>query len=390
MQIFTKNNSSYFRDPLILIILFGLIFRISLIPSNISTSDDIYRYIWEGKLVANGINPYEFSPDDDSLSYLHSELLPAKVTFKDMPAIYPTVSQGVFALGYLISGENDKGLKLIYLLAELLTILFIVKILRLRKLNTNLVILYAWLPLPILEFFVNSHIDVVGISFFTIFIYYILKDKYLAALPFYVLATFIKFYPLILAPLLIKKLGWKKSLIFGGFFLLLAAPLVFPMIPHERATGESLFKYLSSWCFNGSVYTFFFNLFDNGYTARTYGLYGLIISVGMISLFYKDFLKAVYGVWICFIIFSATLYPWYLGWIAAVHPVFMFASVSSLIFTINISNFTPYGEVWREYWWVYLIEYLPFYLLLVYDLLKMKRAANFSFFARSKKNNGVE
>ncbi|MFA4924481.1 MAG: hypothetical protein WC557_09840, partial [Ignavibacteriaceae bacterium] len=61
-----------------------------------------------------------------------------------------------------------------------------------------------------------------------------------------------------------------------------------------------------------------------------------------------------------------------MGWISAVNPFMQFTSVMSLLFTTNFSNVTPMGKVWQEYTWVLLLEYIPFFVLLSYDLYKLK------------------
>ncbi|MCF8242500.1 MAG: glycosyltransferase 87 family protein [Melioribacteraceae bacterium] len=345
-----------------------MIFRITLITTTPSTSDDVYRYLWEGKVLYNGYNPYEYPPESQALEHLHSDKLPEFVTFKHMTAVYPAAAQLIFYINYFFSGENDTALKLIYLVSEVITIMFILLLLRLKNKNQLFVILYAWLPLPVMEFFINSHIDAVGIAFFVMFIYFIEKDKLVhAAIPF-ALGILIKLYPIIFFPLLIKKIGFKKSLLFGLTSGLIILIFTLPFIPHESSINDSLSRYLSKWSFNGSFFRLFYLIGISGELARSINLVLFVILVGVIASHYHEFTKAVYAVWICFIMFSATLYPWYLGWIAAVNPLYSFASINTLFFTINFSNFTPLGDEWHEYLWVYLIEYLPFYLLLIYDI----------------------
>jgi hypothetical protein len=353
----------------ILIFVFGVLFRATLLPTVPSTSDDVYRYIWEGKLVYHGENPFAKAPENPDLDYLHSEDFPDVVSYKDMTTIYPAAAQVIFTLGYIISGENDFGLKLIYLLVEILTFIFLIKILELRKLNKNFLLVYAWLPLPIMEYFINSHIDVVGISFFIMFIYFMLKDKYIAAVLPFAISVLIKLYPLMIFPLLMKKLRLKNFIIFSSVLMFVIIAGMFPFIPTERSVNASLFTYLSTWSFNGSFYSLF-NLIFNESTARSIVLVLLMVAVGNIAIRYNDFLKGVYGVWICFIMFAATLYPWYLGWAAVLNPMFGFYSLFSFFFTNNLTNLSPLNAEWQEYWWVYLIQYIPFYLLLSREFYK--------------------
>lgn len=366
----SKHELAGNKNILLLILISGLVFRATLIPSSPSTSDDVYRYIWEGKIIYNGHNPFDAPPNDVSLKYLHSEKLPALVTFKNMTAIYPPFAQLVFISGYILGGESDKGLKLIYLLCEFITLVFIIKILLLRKQNPNFIILYAWLPLPIMEYFINSHIDAVGITFFVIFIYYILQNKYFAASPFFAISILTKMFPAIVFPLIIKKIGLKKTFYFLIITLVIIFLFQYPFMPREGVLLESLSKYLRKWSFNGSLYKVLYFILHDGSTVRIILMVLFIISVGSISIKYNDFLKAVYAVWICFIIFSATIFPWYLGWIAAINPVFAFSSIISLFFTSNASNFTPMADGWQEFWWVSLIEYVPFYVLLIFESKK--------------------
>ena len=44
--------------------IFGLLFRCAIIPSQQIQEDDVYRYLWDGKVFAHGINPFKFSPEE--------------------------------------------------------------------------------------------------------------------------------------------------------------------------------------------------------------------------------------------------------------------------------------------------------------------------------------
>lgn len=354
-----------------LIIVFGILFRITFIPTLYTTSDDVHRYLWEGKVIVNGYNPYTTPPTDSNLAHLRDDNY-EKVTFKNMPAIYPPLSQAMFAVNYVIAGNSPAFLKLIYLLFEVITLLFIIKILVFKGKDTKLVLLYAWLPLPILEYFNNAHIDVIGITFLVMFLYYFEKKKYNLSSVLLAFAFLSKLLALLVLPLIVKKLGIKKTIIFYGIFLFISIMFYFPFFSGNIDVLAGLIKYLSRWEFNGSVYNFVKIIFSSGEIARIVCAVLLSISVLIIAFMYKDFNKAVLGVFLCIIIFSTTLYPWYLGWIAALNVFNPFYSVLSLFFTINFSNFTPLAPVWKEYPIVWIIQYVPFYGILIYDLWRRK------------------
>ena len=359
------------QKSLFLIIAFGMIFRLTLLPTSYSTSDDVHRYLWEGKVLVNGYNPYTTPPNDSSLIHLRDENF-EKVTFKNMSAIYPPFSQIVFAVNYLIAGNSTIFLKVIYLIFEFITLIFILKLLLLKGKDAKLILLYAWLPLPIMEYFINAHLDIIGITFLILFIYYFEKQKYHISSIMLALAFLSKLFALLLLPLVIKKVGFKKAIKFYLIFILTCLIFYLPFISQNPDILAGLFKYLAHWEFNGSIYNLIKFIFSRGEIARMVCAVLLSISVLIISFRYKDFVNGVFAVFLCIVIFSTTLYPWYLGWIAVLNVFAGFYSVLSLFFTINFSNFTPLAEKWKEYPIVWIIEYVPFYSLLFYDLWKRK------------------
>jgi alpha-1,6-mannosyltransferase len=366
-----SQNDLNFRLPIsfpVFIIITGLIFRITLLPAVPTTSPDAYRYIWEGKVVTHGINPYQVPPGALLLNQYHSNIW-TKVGFKNMTSIYPPFAQVTFLVGYIISGESVLGLKMVYLICEIITLVFLLKFLRLKKINQNFIILYAWLPIPIMEYFINAHIDTVGIAFFVLFMYHIEKGRNNLSAVFFALSFLVKFYPIMLFPLLIKKIGIKKLIPFTIIFSLIVIVFYTPFLTNDLAVKNSLTTYLLRWEFNGSVYNLI-KMFSDKDLARVICSILLIIAIAVISFKYRDFVNGTFGVLLSFVVLATTLYPWYLGWIAVLNPVMNFYSVFSLLFTTNFSNFTPLGRVWQEYWSVLVIEYVPFFLLLFLDLQK--------------------
>lgn len=376
-RVFTKDasESSGFTVP-VLIILFGILFRITLIPSAPATSPDVYRYIWEGKIIYNGYNPYLYSPDAVQLENLRDDVY-SKVTFKNMPTIYPPLAQAVFLLSYYTAGNSTIGLKLIYLLCEIITMIFLLKLLHFKKINLNYIILYAWLPLPVMEYFVNAHIDAVGIMFLILFLYFLEKDYMVPSAFAFTLSFLTKLYPVVLIPLLFKKFKVQRFVYFILIFLFTSVLFYFPFINASLSVTDALTGYISKWEFNASVYYLSAAIVSDRETARLICGILLLISVGFIAGYYKDFVKGVFGVLLVVIIFSPVVYPWYLGWIGAVNPFAGFYSVLSILFTVNLSNFSPLGKIWHEYFPVLFTEYMIFFLLLAYDIYHQKTGKTF-------------
>lgn len=100
----------------------SLLIRFAFIPVHPVGSDDYYRYVWDGKVQAHGINPYRYAPADTALNSLHTEILPKLINYPDMKTIYPPLSEIIFYLSYLISGESFIGQKIFLLLSELISL----------------------------------------------------------------------------------------------------------------------------------------------------------------------------------------------------------------------------------------------------------------------------
>ncbi len=89
--------------PLLAVLGLALLYRCIMLPAVPSLSDDIYRYIWEGRVVSEGLNPFALSPDAPALAHLRDAEIYPLVSRKHLPAIYPPCSQFIFALA---SGIN--------------------------------------------------------------------------------------------------------------------------------------------------------------------------------------------------------------------------------------------------------------------------------------------
>jgi hypothetical protein len=146
------------------IVIIGVALRLAVAPVRPATTSDIYRYLWEGRVVRAGMNPYADAPDSPRLQRLRDWVWPL-VTFRSVPAAYPPVAQYVFAAAGLIPGPPVLVLKLVLALFDVGTVLLLVSILAAMKLPRSWVIIYAWHPLAICELVARGHLDTIGIFF---------------------------------------------------------------------------------------------------------------------------------------------------------------------------------------------------------------------------------
>jgi hypothetical protein len=126
--------------------------RIALVPLDPPyLSTDIYRYIWDARVQASGVSPYDYVPADPNLRHLRDADIYQKINRKDYAhTIYPPAAQIAF---FAISrfGESVLAMKAGIAVCDLTTIGILLILLRLNQ-PLERVILYAWHPLVVWEF----------------------------------------------------------------------------------------------------------------------------------------------------------------------------------------------------------------------------------------------
>ena len=81
-------------------------------------SDDVFRYVWDGRVWAAGVNPYVYAPAEAALAGLRDEAIWPHINHPEVPTIYPPLAQLVFLIHALL-GWGVTGLKAIFVAFEL-------------------------------------------------------------------------------------------------------------------------------------------------------------------------------------------------------------------------------------------------------------------------------
>jgi alpha-1,6-mannosyltransferase len=127
-------------------------------------SSDIYRYVWDGRVQAAGINPYRYVPADDALAFLRDgNIFPHINRAATAVTIYPPVAQFFFLIVTRI-GENVTVMRLALLGCESVTVTIIMLLLRRMNRPVTAVIAYLWHPLPVWEIANSGHIDALMVA----------------------------------------------------------------------------------------------------------------------------------------------------------------------------------------------------------------------------------
>src|SRR5690349_2390315 len=198
----------------LIVIGFAVIFRLSILFAPPYLSDDIYRYVWDGRVQAAGINPYRYIPAAPELVQLRDETIYPKINRRDWAkTIYPPVAQVVFFLTTRIS-ESVTWMKATMLGFELITIWAIAQLLTLLGRPRQLLLLYAWHPLVIWEFAGSGHVDAISIGFIALaFLAWHNKSNLGAGLTL-ACATLSKLFPIVLIPAMLKRGRWRIAFYF--------------------------------------------------------------------------------------------------------------------------------------------------------------------------------
>lgn len=366
----TEVKSKY----VLLLTLTGIIIRLILIPVSPIASDDINRYIWDGKVQANGINPYRYAPSASELEHLSTPTLPSKVNFPDMKTIYPPIAQYVFYMSYELFGETFDGIKLFIFISELLSIWLLYLLLKTLDKDPKYLLLYAVCPLPILMFMVDGHIDGIGFPFLLLSLYLFVKEKKLNSYILYGLSISSKIITIILLPYFSKAEKGKM------FYLTLVVPVIIflltyiPFLSQGVFPFESLITFTSHWMFNGSIFNIFYNLTGDNQIARQIS-YALFAVPAAVLFFIKmDLIKKVYYIFFLFFLFSPTVHPWYLTWVAVLLPLCVRWSGITFVSTVSISTYVIINYqlrgIWQESALLLFIEYLPVYSIFILELIR--------------------
>jgi hypothetical protein len=135
--------------------------RIPLVVTPPLLSDDIYRYLWDGRVAAAGINPFRHAPTDSALAGLRDAEVWPRINHPELVTIYPPTTQFVFraAAGLGLGVTGFKGLLVLF---DLALALLIAATAARAPVERWRLLLYWWHPLPVIEFAGSGHSDVIG------------------------------------------------------------------------------------------------------------------------------------------------------------------------------------------------------------------------------------
>ena len=207
-------------------------------------SDDLFRYLWDGRLLLHGISPYALAPDDPSLAPLRDEAF-AHLNHTGIATIYPPFAALLFALA---SPLGVLGPKLLALLAHLAATPIVAGLAGSRRCEAALV--HALCPLALVETALAGHVDAVAGAFLALAVLSLAQARPVRAAWAAGFATATKLVGLLLLPMLAVR-DRRATALLLGLALLSVAPLVTAGGSTERA---GLGHYARRWRGNDGLY----------------------------------------------------------------------------------------------------------------------------------------
>jgi Glycosyltransferase family 87 len=174
------------RTAVALILLGGIALQAAAVSAPPQYSTDSYRYIWDGRVQAAGIDPYQYVPTATQLTGLRNDFLfypgaqyctgshPAagltagctRINRPTVPTIYPPVAEVYFLAVYYLHPADDSSVPIqaaAAAVAVLVTVLLLIGLGRLGR-DVRMAALWAWCPTVILEAGNSAHVDVVAVA----------------------------------------------------------------------------------------------------------------------------------------------------------------------------------------------------------------------------------
>ncbi len=413
------------KYSLTIIILFSIVFRIILIPSQLIHENDIYRYLWDGKTFLNGINPYKFSPSDvflhehgikedywdqeynvfykvrsfsereeqklNKLIELKNQNLDfyQRIGHRQVPTIYPPLAQIFFAFCVWLKKDSILLMKSVFAILDICVIVVLIEILKLVKLNPCNCLVYGWSPLVLKEIPNSGHYDSLAILLMCLSLYFYLKKDHWGVSLMLALAALSKIFTLGLLPILGRELKRREWMVLGGILLLFYLPFILTDNTGIRRVWEGLIIYNRNWFYNSSIFALIYASFKQFFpllaqsllTAKV--LVGLIY-LGVLFLLWKDLGRSDREILHKCFMAVASLFllspvgdPWYYCWVIPFLCVFPYRSwiILSALLILSYLNFrSDIMMTTARFFHIPLINwviYLPFFF--IYWIVDRKR-----------------
>lgn len=396
-------------SPFCALFLIGLLARLLLVFSEPVLEDDYHRYLWDGGVLAHGVSPYKYSPDEilygvDTPQKLKdlsawASPVPERINHPHLRTIYPAGAQAFFSVSHFFGPWSLTVWRLMILIAELSSFALLAVLAVHLGRSPLWLTLYWWNPVVIKELMNSAHMEALLLPFLIGGVYLAIRGKFARSSLLLSLAASIKLWPALLLPLVWWPLLKRPFVLVGSVFvsLLIGAVIVWPFLQSGLNESSGLVAYGVKWKTNSAFFPsfelvtlFFTDLFS--LSSRN----GALIARGIVALFLiglvlwltlrqplkhldKEHSLFLSFVLLCvsFFLVSPAQFPWYFVWIApflVFYPLWGFVWLVPLMAFYYLRFYFNTIEDLRDYKIVLsFLIWVPVWGLLGFELIKNRR-----------------
>ncbi len=390
----------YFKThgDILFFIFLSILLRWLLVFAFPNLSDDIYRFLWDGYLINDGINPYLYTPTElleipgqDLATY--QELYPL-LNSPDYYSIYPPVCQAIFASCTWVFKTNIYWamvlMKVMFVGAETLSIYFLMKLTRMAGFKLRKVLLYALNPLIIIELCGNLHFEALMILFLILALWAFIRRRYKFFGIFMGLSVGAKLLPLMFLPFFLFRTRSHDLLRALSVMVLVLVVIFLPFIGWDLIYHlyDSINLYFQKFEFNASIYYIvrWIGYEIKGYNViQTMGpiLYLIAFSVILFLMFterrktFRSLLERMLLAFTAYLILATTVHPWYVAMplVLSVFTHYRYPIFWSGLICCTYVNYAY--DPYHENLWVVGIEYSIVFALIMIEVFKVPLAGMF-------------
>jgi len=386
----------------------SFLFRFVFLFSIPNLSQDFYRFIWDGRILLEGFNPYLVIPEF-FISKGEFPFTQAQELYNGMGGLsashytnYPPLNQLCFVIAGLFAGKSILGsvivMRLLIIAADFGTLYFGKKLLKKLKIPVYVIFYYILNPFIIIELTGNLHFEAVMIFFLVWSLYLLHSGKWKLAAVILACSVSVKLIPLIFLPLFYQwftkkdsstALGMTRLISFytivGIVTILLFAPFYSSQFVNNYAKTVGL--WFQNFEFNGSIY---YIVREIGYLFRGYNEIAIIgktvpivviIFILLITFFRKNkttiqLITAMLIALSFYYFTTTTVHPWYIATllILSIFTKYKFSLVWSFMIVLSYLAYTNNDNT--ENLWIIAMEYIVVFGVFIWEVLKLKSNRN--------------
>lgn len=385
--LYQKPGAQQVQGLLAMAILFRLVFIVSF-PA---LSDDIYRFVWDGRLLNAGIHPFAELPsyyliEGHGVAGLDEELF-FKLNSPNYYTIYPPLAQFIYWLATVFTDSIVGSaiiIRVLIIFAEIGTLFIGAKLLQKYSFPSRNILIYALNPLVVVELTGNLHFEAFLI-FFLLLSIHCLRHNAISKSAFFMAASIAsKLLPLMLLPLFIRRLKLKPLIIWmiliGVFTVIFFMPLF--SIDLINGMSSSMCLYFQKFEFNASIY---YLIREIGYSMTGYNIIEsagkilpilvlvFIVILSVVKLKQANIFETMMFGLTGYFLLSTTVHPWYITTIlvCSIFSNYRYPIIWTGLIFLTYSGYTETGYMENMLW--VSLEYFLVITILLYEIITITK-----------------